>query len=102
VTNFELAGGGFSFDLMATNTLVQTANILTMLGTGVFHLTGFDPTPGIFVFSANQAGGTFSFSASEGATPIPEPGSMLLLGTGLIGLAGAARRRHWGGPKATA
>jgi hypothetical protein len=27
---------------------------------------------------------------------------MLLLGTGLIGLAGAARRRHWGGPKATA
>jgi hypothetical protein len=102
VTNFELAGGGFSFDLMATNTLLQTANLLTMLGTGVFHLTGFDPTPGIFVFSANQAGGTFSFSASEGATPIPEPGSMLLLGTGLIGLAGAARRRHWGGPKATA
>ena len=103
VVGFELAGGGFSFDLMATNTLVQTANLLTLLGTGVFHLTGFDPTPGIFVFSANQAGGTFSFSASEGTvgSPIPEPGSMLLLGTGLIGLAGAARRRHWG-PKATA
>jgi hypothetical protein len=100
--SFETAGGGFSFDLSTISVLFQLPNVLSLVGTGTMHATGFDATPGAFVFSSTQTNDTFAFAASEGATatPIPEPGSMLLFGTGLIGLAGAARRR-WS-TKATA
>jgi hypothetical protein len=92
ITGFQLISSpSFSFDLQTLAVDQQTNNLLTLAGTGLFHLTGFTDTPGTFFFSANQAGGTFSYSASESA--VPEPGSMLLLGTGLFGLAGAVRRR---------
>ncbi len=93
LTGFELMSGqGFSFDLLTVGTSgPRDDSALTLIGTGLFHLTGFDDTPGSFIFTANQAGDTFSFSASEAT--VPEPGSMLLLGTGLFGLAGAVRRR---------
>ena len=44
----------------------QGPTFLILSGSGTFHLAGFDPTPGTFVFTANQSGPTFSFSASEG------------------------------------
>lgn len=94
LAGFEIIPGDFVFALSTISIVQQAGALLTLLGTGIFHLPGFENTPGIFVFSANQAVNTFSFSASEASTPIPEPGSMFLVGTGLFGLAAAARRRR--------
>lgn len=100
ILNFQSVWGGLaSFDLSTLYPVVyQSANFLLLSGTGTFHLTDFDATPGIFDFSANGFGGTFSFSASEGAISVPEPSSLLLLVTGLI--MGARKRsailRHQG------
>jgi len=55
------------------------------------NITGFDPTAGEWVFTANQGGGTFSFSSSNAA--VPEGGSaLILLGLGLVGLEALRRK----------
>jgi hypothetical protein len=88
----------FSFDLLTVTVDSQDRNILTLAGTGLFHLTGYENTMGTFYFSANEAGSgtpggaTFSFSASEATTSVPEPVSLLLFGAGLIGLSTIRRR----------
>ena len=82
-------GGGFSFDLMTLTNVFKDANYLLLQGTGVLHGKGFDDTPGLWNFSANNLGGTFSLSAGTAADAVPEPSSLLLIGAGLsvIGLA---------------
>jgi len=92
ITGFQIVTSPvFSFDLLTVTVPVMSPNLLTLKGTGLFHLVGYADTPGVFYFSANDAGNTFSFSASEAV--VPEPGTMTLLGIGLFGLAGMIRRR---------
>jgi hypothetical protein len=70
---------------------VVTATTLTVQDNGTATLSGFDPTPGIWVFTMNQVSGKTVGSFSS-TTEVPEPLSLALLGTGLLGL-GIARSR---------
>lgn len=81
----------YSFDLNSVNVEFQSSNFLNLVGEGVLHATGFDPTPGNWFYSS-QDGGT-AFSAQSSSAPVPEPGTIVLLGAGLFGLAVFGKRR---------
>src|SRR5438876_7201482 len=92
ITNGWWSVNGFTFNL--TSSVVQTprsATFLSISGTGtITGPPGFDPTPGVWAFTSQNAGGrphsTFSFSANTAA--VPDAGmTMGLLGAGLMGLA---------------
>lgn len=82
---FMFAGSTYSFDLTSASIVTQGGNSLVLEGAGDLMITGFDTTPGSWVFTANQGGGSFSFSSSNAA--VPEGGSALaLLGIALLGV----------------
>ena len=85
------AGPAASFDLTTLSSRLQPGDdTLTLKGTGMLHLVGFDNTPGSWTFTANQAQATFSWSSSNGA--LPDGGTtVMLLGSALAAL-GMARR----------
>ena len=85
--------GGFTFDLETSTITQQNKNFLTISGTGtIFGPNGFDPTPGVWAFSTQNALGrphtTFTFSANTEAVGVPDGGmTVALLGASLLGLA---------------
>jgi len=87
--------GGFTFDLLASTSVVQNASGLMIEGTGIVSGNGFDPTNMDWSFTTQSAGGrtrsTFSFSANGNTTP--DGGSTVaLLGVALSGIEGLRRK----------
>ncbi|MGA3144024.1 MAG: VPDSG-CTERM sorting domain-containing protein [Verrucomicrobiota bacterium] len=76
-----------SFDLFSPISILQPGdNTLTLKGLGILYLAGYDPTPGTWVFTANQGGDSFSFSSSNAS--VPDGGSTaMLLGAALSAVA---------------
>jgi len=87
------AGLNLNFQLESISITLQNASVLILQGFGTMSITGFDDTPGTWVFTANAQGSSFSWSSSSMTMPVPEPASLALLGAGLLGLGFAARRR---------
>jgi hypothetical protein len=91
--------GGFTFDLLSSTVVTQTATTLAIEGTGIVSGNGFDPTAMDWSFTTQSSGGrtrtTFSFSANGLA--VPEGGSAVaLLGLALTGLEVLRRRLRIG------
>lgn len=84
-------GNTYSFDLNAINIDYQSQYFLNLLGEGVLHATGYDPTPGYWFYSSQD--GATAFSAESSTAPVPEPGTVALLGAGLFVLAVYGKRR---------
>jgi hypothetical protein len=82
------------FDLLSIDVVLQDAQNLNLAGIGTLYMTGYDDTPGIWLFNSTSTtnAGVFSFSANS--TPVPEPTTVALLGIGLVGLAGVEVRRR--------
>jgi len=91
---FTIAATTYSFDLLNLQPPQQPGdNTLTLKGTGTMKITGFDNTPGVWIFTGNQAGGTFSFSTSNGAQGVPDSGvTIAMLGFALVGVAMIRRK----------
>jgi len=93
ITNGLWSVNGFTFNLLSSTVEQRTATFLSVSGTGIITgPPGFDPTPGVWAFSTQNAGGgphdTFSFSANTEAGAVPDGGmTVALLGAGLMGLA---------------
>jgi hypothetical protein len=87
--------GGFTFDLLGSVVVSQSATFLNITGTGIVSGNGFDPTPGDWsVISRNSNGqpkATFGFQTNP--TAVPDGGTTgALLGLAFVGLEGLRRK----------
>jgi hypothetical protein len=90
------AGAVTTFVINAGYTITEITGVaLTIIGTGIATLTGFNPTPATFVLTTQGPGGASTFSATTVAVPGPVigaglPGLLLAFG----GLVAWSRRRR--------
>jgi len=91
---WQFTHGGKTYSFNATSLTISSSisDSITMGGTGMAYITGFDATPATWVLSANNSGMTQSFSMSTGVSSVPVPAAILLFGPGLVGLAAMRRR----------
>jgi len=92
VAAWQTSAGGATFDMLSVTRPFASLNALVLQGTGLFHIAGFDNTPGTFTIGITNTGTAFSFSATDAATAVPEPASLLLFGAGLVGVSRRFRR----------
>jgi VPDSG-CTERM motif len=89
--SFTYLGVTYSFELLHGFIANRGPDTLTLQGAGILMITGYDPTPGFWILTANQAAGTFSFSSSNSA--VPDGGmTVVMLGLALCGI-GMIRRK---------
>ena len=97
ITTFlSLTGGSnasaITFNLSNITGINRTnTNFLSFTASGTLTYDGFDPTPGVFFFSA-QGNRITSFSGTTLSVATPEPASLAILGGSLAAL-GLIRRR---------
>lgn len=85
VISWQTSALGATFDLLTVTSPFKSVDALNLVGTGLFHIAGFDATPGTFSLAVTHAGTAFSFSATDAATAVPEPASMALFGMAMLG-----------------
>lgn len=91
---WSIAGpDNFTFNLINSTVVFQSASFLAVKGTGTLTGTGYSATPGTWTFTTQgvQAAGLFSWSSATKA--VPDAGTTLaLLGGSLLGLCGLRRK----------
>jgi len=88
---FDFGGNTYSFSMSTITIVSQTSNTVSLEGSGMASISGFDDTDGDFALTLNQSGQAFSFSSSASVVPVPP--AVWLFGSGLLGLIKIARRR---------
>jgi hypothetical protein len=98
---FVFGANTYSFDLAHVSVFSQSNEFLNLTGSGTFHVTGFDDTPGFWSFTISNPGGgphpnfEFTFANSQTATGVPDGGmTVALLGIAFVVLEGLRRKLH--------
>lgn len=92
--SFTSSGKTYNFTMdTVTSSVSPDGSSLTLVGTGLLGITGFDSTEGTWIFTTQGSNSILSFSAVADAAPVPEPGTISLLGAGLVGLGLYGRRK---------
>jgi len=86
------------FSLGSITSVIESLDGIVLQGLGVAYLTGFEPTPGLWSFSAdiNTGGTLFTFSSTTQVPPpsVPDSGTTVaLLGGALVAMGLISRRR---------
>ena len=80
---FTIGTTTYSFDLLALTEGHVIPGSMAISGTGIAHVTGFDPTPASFALQGAGTNFNFTLSSSTTAT-IPEGSTTVLLVLGLV------------------